>query len=168
MNELGLTVLCAASALLLHSASCGPSSPTPDELDALGTARLTIKAQPFLLWVADDSAEQTQGLMFVTAERMTTLSDGTERGMIFIFDHEREMSFWMKNTIIPLDIAYVDSQGKIVKTYTMAALDDRIGQYTSDAPARYAIEVNAGVWDRLGVTAGDRIEIPSTLLKHAP
>ena len=74
----------------------------------------------------------------------------------------------MKNTIIPLDIAYVDSQGKIVKTYTMAALDDRIGQYTSDAPARYAIEVNAGVWDRLGVTAGDRIEIPSTLLKHAP
>lgn len=147
-------------------ASCAPSE--PNDLDALGKATMTIEGQAFELWVADDATEQARGLMFVTAEQMAKKDDGTERGMIFVFDRERHLSFWMKNTIIPLDIAYVDAAGKITATYTMAPLDTRVNQYPSQSPARFAIEVNAGVWERLGVAAGDTLQIPQTVLKRVP
>ena len=150
----------------LYGASCAPKR--IEELEKLGTVRLSIKQQPFELWIADDITEQTQGLMFVTAERMSPLPDGTERGMIFAFDHEQALNFWMRNTIIPLDIAYLNSDGVVVATYTMAPLDERPGQYPSGSPAKYAIEVNAGVWDRIGLRPGDAIKIPSPVLKRLP
>ena len=103
--------------------------------------------------------------MFITSEQMADLPDGTRRGMLFVFDYERVRSFWMKNTIIPLDIAYLDTNGIIVAPHTMAPLDDRHGQYSSQLPARYAIEVNAGVWQQLDVRKGDLIEIPTSALK---
>jgi uncharacterized membrane protein (UPF0127 family) len=106
--------------------------------------------------------------MQVTSDQMAPLPDGTERGMLFIFDHEQYLSFWMKDTIIPLDIAYLDTSGIVVATHTMAPLDDRWGQYPSGSPARYAIEVNAGVWEDLGLRAGDHIDIPGSVLKRAP
>lgn len=163
-TAMGIMISCAATAM--YGTTCTPKR--VEELDKLGTVRLSIKQQAFELWIADDASEQTQGLMFVTAERMAPLPDGTERGMIFAFDHERILTFWMKNTIIPLDIAYLDSSGKVVSTYTMAPLDERQGQYPSASPALYAIEVNAGVWERIGLRAGDTIEIPSAVRKRSP
>ena len=159
-------VLLSSLAMAAYGASCTPKR--VEELEKLGTVRVPIKGQPFELWIADDFSEQAQGLMFVTAERMAPLPDGTERGMIFIFDHEQVRNFWMKNTIIPLDIAYLDADGLVVATYTMAPLDGRSGQYPSGSPAKYAIEVNAGVWGRIGFHAGDALEIPSTVLKRSP
>lgn len=159
-----LALLCLAAQWV--SLSC--SQRKADPLDELGTVRITIKDKPFLLWVADEPEEQTRGLMHVTADRMASLPDGTRRGMIFVFNHEGYRSFWMKNTIIPLDIAYLDSNGKVVSTHTMIPLDDRPGQYPSGAPARFAIEVKADVWSQLGLQAGDRIEIPRSVLKKAP
>lgn len=151
-------------ALVLQGVSCTPKP--PEELDAWGTVDMTLANQKFQLWIADDRGEQEQGLMHVTAERMSARSDGTERGMIFVFDHERILSFWMKNTIIPLDIAYVDTDGFVVSIYTMAPLDTRQNQYPSGLPARYAIEVNAGVYERLGLVEGDKIDIPASLLNR--
>jgi len=153
--------------MFLHGLSCTPA-PSPDKLDELGLMELSIRGQAFRLWIADEFAEHTNGLMQVSAERMARLPDGTERGMIFVFDHPRELSFWMRNTIIPLDIAYLDSDGTVVKTYTMAALDDRPGKYPSIQPAQFAIEVNAGVWSRIGLQSGDQIAIPAPLLKRRP
>ncbi len=163
-RALGAIVLSLAAAL--HLASCSPTK--PNELDKLGTMKLTIKGQAFELWIADNSTERARGLMEVTAEQMAPLPDGTKRGMLFVFEYEQYMSFWMKNTIIPLDIAYLDSDGKVVATYTMAPLDDRAGQYLSNSPARFAIEVNADVFAKLGVGVGDRIEIPTSVLKGKP
>jgi len=159
-------MLLSCLAMSLYGASCAPKR--AEELDKLGTVHLSIKGQPFELWIADGVSEQTQGLMFVSAERMAPLPDGTQRGMIFAFDHEQILNFWMKNTIIPLDIAYLDADGLVVATHTMAPLDERPGQYPSGAPAKYAIEVNAGVWGRIGVYPGDVVAIPSTLLKRSP
>ncbi len=150
----------------LYVTSCTPTE--PNELDKLGTVRLTIKGQPFELWIADEYEEHQRGLMFVTAEQMADLPDGTKRGMLFVFDRERHLSFWMKNTIIPLDVAYLDSDGIVVATHTMVALDNRSGQYPSGSPARFAVEVNANVWSDLGVQAGDHIQIPASALKHTP
>ncbi len=159
---IGLLSLAAAVSL----SDC--SRREPNRLNSLGTVHLTINDQPFELWIADENAEQERGLMFITAEEMAPLPDGTKRGMLFVFAHERYRSFWMKNTIIPLDIAYLDSEGIIVAIHTMVPLDDRLGQYTSRRPARYAIEVNADVLHNLGVKEGDRIAIPASVLNRTP
>ncbi|MGB2986181.1 MAG: DUF192 domain-containing protein [Phycisphaerae bacterium] len=161
-----MAVLLSASAAAMWVTGCTPTE--PNELDKLGTVRLSIEDQTFELWIANDPKERDHGLMFVTAEQMAPLPDGTQRGMLFVFDYEQRLAFWMKNTIIPLDIAYLDSNGKIVATHTMAPLDTRFGQYPSGSPARYAIEVNAGVLADLGVQAGNTIEIPTSALKGSP
>lgn len=142
----------------LAGVNCSPSA--PNELDQLGTMRLSIKGQEFELWVADEISETTRGLMYVTAEQMAPLADGTERGMIFIFSFEQQLAFWMKNTIIPLDIAYLKSDGTVVSVHTMAAMDT--ASVPSAAPARFAIEVNADVFISLGVQPGDKIALPAT------
>ncbi len=162
MNTTAALIAAMMFTVLLQGVSCTPKP--PEELDVWGTVDMTMANQKFRLWIADDGGEQAQGLMHVSAERMSPMDDGTERGMIFVFDHELILSFWMKNTIIPLDIAYVDTDGFVVSIYTMTALDTRSNQYPSTSPARYAIEVNAGVYERLGVREGDKLDIPSSLL----
>ncbi len=159
-------VVLFASTTIVTAMNCSPSE--PNELDKLGTVDVTIKGQSFKLWIADSHAESTRGLMFVSREQMTDLPDGTRRGMIFVFDSDQHLSFWMKNTIIPLDIAYVTTAGKVTATHTMAPLDERTGQYPSKSPARFAIEVNADVWKKIGLKVDDPIEIPRSVLNPAP
>jgi len=165
MNFTALLATVVSVAVLFYGSSC--AQPNPEELDKLGFVDMTIKGQSFHLWVADDRDEQTNGLMFVTAERMADLPDGPHRGMIFVFDHEQELNFWMKNTIIPLDIAYLDSKGVVVNKYTMAPLDERPNQYPSAKPARFAIEVNSGVFTDLKLAPGESITISASILKHS-
>ena len=143
---------------MMQVVGCTPTE--PNNLDALGTVDLIIKDQAFRLWVADSTDEQTRGLMYITADEMAPLPDGTQRGMLFKFDRARPLSFWMKNTIIPLDIAYLDSDGAVVAMYTMAPLDTSLNNYPSIRPAMYAIEVNADVFSDLGLKVGEVIEIP--------
>ncbi len=84
--------------------------------------------------------------------------------MLFLFDQEMVLSFWMSNTITALDIAYIAPDGRIVKTYTMAPLETRI--YPSIEPAQFALEVRAGLFAELGIVAGTYVEIPDSLLKR--
>lgn len=150
----------------LVNVNCTPTKPNP--LDKLGTVDLSIKGQAFTLWIADSADEKEHGLMFVTREQMTDLQGGTRRGMIFVFGSERQRSFWMKNTIIALDIAYLDAKGTVLSMHTMVALDDRHGQYPSNGPAMFAIEVNAAVYAEIGLRVGDRIDIPPDLRNRTP
>lgn len=158
-----LLVLLVTGLVFVSGTMCSPSE--PNRLDGLGKFRMDIKGQTVELWIANTFDEQSKGLMFVTAEEMAPLSDGTERGMLFVFDFSGRDSFWMKNTIIPLDIAYISAAGVVVSTYTMTPLDDRHNQYPPAALYRYAIELNAGLWERLGVKPGDTIQIPAEALK---
>ena len=155
-------MLMVTSAML--SSACSPSD--PNELEKLGTIQMTLKGQKFELWIADEPHEQTRGLMFITADQMTPLPDGTERGMIFVFDHEQPLSFWMKNTVIPLDIAYISSDGVVVSIFTMPPLVTRT--FPSGKPAQFAIEVNASRYNKIGIQPGDQIDIPATILKRLP
>ena len=156
----------ALGGMSLVNVNCTPTKPNP--LDKLGTVDLSVKGKAFRLWVADAPDEQEHGLMFVTREQMADLPDGTRRGMIFVFGSERQRSFWMKNTIIPLDIVYLDAHGTVLTMHTMVALDDRHGQYPSNGPAKYAIEVNADVYAKIGLRVGDAIDIPSDLHNRNP
>ena len=131
-----------------------------NDLDSMSTAKLSIGETEFQTWIANTDEEREKGLMFVEAEQMQPLEDGTLRGMLFVFDSERQLNFWMKDTIIPLDIAYARSDGTIIKIHTMTPLDTRLGQYPSGEPARVALEVNAGVFAAKGISEGDVIAIP--------
>jgi uncharacterized membrane protein (UPF0127 family) len=103
--------------------------------------------------LADDDFERARGLMYRTAL-------AKDRGMLFIFDEEQKLSFWMKNTLIPLSIAFMDSEGRIVDIQDMKALDDDPPHYVSADPARYALEVNQGFFVERGVKVGDRADLP--------
>ncbi len=131
-----------------------------NDLDSMSTTKLSIGETEFQAWVANTNEQREKGLMFVEAEQMQLLEDGSERGMLFIFEREHNLNFWMKDTYIPLDIAYARSDGTIVKIHTMTPLDTRFNQYPSGEPARYALEVNAGVFAAKGIGEGDVIEIP--------
>ena len=104
--------------------------------------------------IADDRAERERGLM----ERTALAED---RGMIFVFPRERYLSFWMKNTLIPLSVAYINSDGRIVDIQDMEPLDTT--PHPSAEPAQYALEVNQGFYEERGVEVGDTVELPPGL-----
>jgi len=145
-----------------------------NNLSAMDTARIQIGEHTFEVWLAAEPHQQELGLMQVTVEELEPipadeaagLPQGAERGMLFVFDNEQLRSFWMLNTITALDIAYIRSDGTIVKTHTMAPLETRL--YPSVEPAQYALEVRAGLLADLGIEIGDHVEIPDTVLKGRP
>ncbi|MGB3632459.1 MAG: DUF192 domain-containing protein, partial [Rubrobacteraceae bacterium] len=92
---------------------------------------------------------------------MNRTSLGEDRGMLFVFEEEATLSFWMKNTLIPLSVAYIDSEGRIVDIQKMEPLDDDPPHYASAEPAQYALEVNQGFFEERGVEVGDMAELPA-------
>ena len=81
-----------------------------------------------------------------------------DAGMLFVFEEERTLSFWMKGTLIPLDILFIDGEQRIVDIQTMVPEPGvptrNLTVYPSAEPAIYALEVNAGVAAELGLTVG--------------
>jgi uncharacterized membrane protein (UPF0127 family) len=142
---------------VLAGSGCGSAS--PDELDQLGTVKVSIGGAAFRLWIADDEEERARGLMHVTPERLRPLVDGTGRGMIFVYESDEPRDFWMKDTYVPLDLANLDAGGTVVDIHTMTPLDERRGQSRSARPACYAIVVIAGCFRALGLRPGDRLDL---------
>ena len=99
--------------------------------------------------IASTPKERERGLMFRT-------SLGENNGMLFIFEYDDYLSFWMKNTVIPLDIAFVDSHGIIRDIYQMIPLDTSIF-YNSSIPVRYAIEVNQWWFKKNNIAKGAKV-----------
>jgi uncharacterized protein len=79
------------------------------------------------------------------------------KGMLFVFDGLDYHSFWMKNTYIPLSIAFITEGKKIIQIEDMAPLDT-ISFHTSIIPVKYAVEVNEGWFRRHNVKVGDRVK----------
>jgi uncharacterized protein len=103
--------------------------------------------------VADDEAERARGLML-----RTSLPD--DAGMVFLYPEPTEGSFWMKNTLIPLSIAFFDAEGTILRILDMEPCrEDPCPLYTPGVAFTGALEVNLGAFTRLGVLEGDRIEL---------
>ncbi len=102
--------------------------------------------------IADTQETRNRGFM----ER-EQIPDGT--GMIFIFERDQILSFWMKNTPHPLSIAYIDSTGKIRDIYHMTPFS--MANWTSTVSVRYALEVPQGWFEKEGIVVGDKVIIPS-------
>lgn len=112
----------------------------------LPTTTISVDGHDVLVEIADEDPEREQGLMH--RESMPA-----DEGMLFVYPEERPRSFWMKDTRIPLSIAYADSKGKIVKILDMKPYDT--GRYQSLYPAMYALEMNQGWFASHDVAEGD-------------
>jgi hypothetical protein len=103
--------------------------------------------------VADDEAERAQGLMHV--EEM-----GTLEGMLFVYEEPQPVSFWMHNTLIPLDMIFVGEDGTITAIHENAIPMDRTSIPGGDA-VQFVLEVNGGLTERLGIEPGDLLQHPA-------
>ena len=99
--------------------------------------------------VAAHERDRQKGLMY-------RMSLDKNSGMLFVFSRDKRLSFWMKNTYIPLDVAFIDSSGVIKDIYQMKPLDTSVF-YSSSSEVRYALEVNQWWFAQNGITVGDRI-----------
>lgn len=109
--------------------------------------------QRYAVEVADDDAERARGLMF--REELAR-----DHGMLFIHEREEEQAYWMKNTKIPLDILYFDSDRQLVsqqRDVPPCSLGNACPPYPSGVPARYVLELNAGEAARLQLENGARM-----------
>jgi uncharacterized protein len=147
------TLLACALLLALGLASCADAknkavtdSPNPT------LKALTLKVGPsqVLAEIARTETERERGLMF-----RTSLADGA--GMLFVFDKDDRLAFWMKNTKIPLSLAYIASDGTIRQ---IADLEPgSLASVQAERSVRYALEVPRGWFDRAGVGVGDKVDL---------
>jgi len=107
---------------------------------------------PFAVELATNGVERAVGLMF-----RKELPKG--RGMLFDFQQEQAVAFWMRNTYIPLDMIFIRSDGRILRiAENTEPLSERI--ISSGGPVRAVLEVVAGTAKKYGITAGDRVASP--------
>ncbi len=104
------------------------------------------------LWVAASARTRDRGLMFI--HKMPN-----NCGMLFVFRRIRPQTFWMKHTLIPLDVIFLNQHGVIVRHYFMPP-DNGKKRYPSGQPIHYAIELNAGEFQRLHLRDSMHISIP--------
>lgn len=149
----------SALAVLATLAAC-PSSQGGGR-DAGGPPRVVVesggRAHSVTVEVAADPAARERGLMY--RQRLEP-----DRGMLFVFDREGEQSFWMKNTLVALDMIFISGEGRVVGIVHRAeplTLTPRVG-----GPCRYVLEVVGGWAEAQGVAVGDRIRFENLGLRR--
>ena len=141
----------AVATLLLLAIACTGTDETPDR----PPSRVEFDGADAVLYVdvADSAEERSDGLMGVE-----TLP--ADDGMAFVFDEPVESTFWMKDTLIPLSVAFVDEAGRVIGVRDMQPCEaEACPSYGVDEPYVLAIEANLGWFDEHGVGPGDRAEL---------
>lgn len=116
-------------------------------------AVLHIADRDLTVEVAQTSAERERGL----GGRTSLAQDA---GMLFVFQNPARYGFWMKDTLIPLDMIWIDRDGKIVDLVQDVQPDSYPTVYTPKSPAQYVLEVNAGFARRYGIVADQAVILP--------
>lgn len=115
----------------------------------LPLVELSIKGSKLKAELANDASTRTVGLM-------NRFSLKTDHGMLFVFAQSEPLAFWMKNTFVPLSIAYIDNKGVIVNIVDMKPQDE--STHPSAGPAMFALEMKQGWFKSRGIVAGDKVE----------
>jgi len=132
--------------------------------DALPKATITLAEQQFVVELSYTNASREKGLMHRKEIPANT-------GMLFIHDKEQELSYWMKNCLIDMDILFIKADGTITAIHTMTVLPDpdipdwEIPGYPSNGAVKYALEIGAGMAKKLGFKKGAKIEFPEKIKK---
>jgi hypothetical protein len=147
-QTLSLVAAAIAASLFAFSAEA--------QLQRFATSELTIVGATgphrFTVEVAETPEQMEQGLMF----RRTMPPDA---GMLFDYKTPTVATMWMRNTLIPLDMLFVDAQGRIVNIHERA-VPQTLDVIAAEAPVRAVIELNGGTAARLGIAPGDRVQHP--------
>jgi uncharacterized membrane protein (UPF0127 family) len=122
------------------------------------TVEMRVNGHVFTVELARTPEERARGLMF-------RKSLPENRGMLFVYREDQHLSFWMKNTEIPLSIAFISKDGTIREIRNMEPFS--LASVESKNAVRYALEVPQGNFSRLGIKPGDRFEIPPEALEGA-
>ncbi|MEP6994785.1 MAG: DUF192 domain-containing protein [Acidobacteriota bacterium] len=156
------TRIFAALAAAVIASACGAApgaSPTPAATPASTTAAAGPRVEMpsgavYRLELALTPEEQAQGLMY-----RESLPERT--GMLFIFNEDAPHQFWMKNTMIPLDMIWLDAAGKVlfVSAATPPCKADPCGTYGPEAPARQVLEIAGGLAAKERITVGSQLKI---------
>ena len=161
-----MTGLLLATLLVLSSPPAAPQAPRSDPTAEIWDGPLPDRgalvvrdvfggAHRITVEIADTGALRTRGLMW-----RTELPEGT--GMLFIFPSEVVQSFWMRNTLIPLDMLFIDKQGRVVGV-VQAAEPRTLTSRTVGKPSLYVLEVPGGWSTRNAVRAGSMVELEGGL-----
>jgi uncharacterized membrane protein (UPF0127 family) len=133
----------AAATLALLGASLAASAAD------LPTVELSGNGQRIVAEIAATEATRTTGLM-------NRFSLQPDHGMLFVFREAHLQAFWMKNTYVPLSIAFIGADGRILNIEDMAPLTE--STHPSRGPALYALEMKKGWFAQHGIVAGDPIQ----------
>jgi uncharacterized protein len=153
-----MPVLLLGLGLTNTSCAAGPAAPPNLEpLDNFPQTTLNIltpdaRRHPFRIWVADSAARREQGLMFVKA-----LPENT--GMLFVFDRPQKIQMWMKNTLISLDMVFIDADGRIDSIATNAT-PMSLAIIDSRHAVLGVLELAGGSTEKLGIHAGGIVQHP--------
>jgi len=142
------------SFLIIKSTQTSNNQPTPDIPTPLKPTQLTINNHIFNLETAITPLEKSLGLM-----HRSHLNNKT--GMLFIFDDNKPRSFWMKNTLIPLDLIFINDNYQIIdiKHNFQPCIIEPCKSYTSKEPAMYVLEINGGLAKELNIKTENFIKI---------
>jgi uncharacterized membrane protein (UPF0127 family) len=132
---------------LTHLTGCpaGESFEKQELVIQSGGGKVTLMAE-----IARTASQREQGLM-----HRKGLKDG--EGMLFVFERDEILSFWMKNTLVPLSIAFIAYDGRILEVHDMQP--GNLNPVHSSRSVRYALEVPQGWFNRVGIRPGDKLEI---------
>jgi uncharacterized protein len=148
-----LTIQPGGKSASTYTPRAEPSQPTAYMFKKQGELRFLTPKQDFIAGIdielAQNDSQRQLGLMY-----RDTLAEN--QGMMFVFDNEEVRAFWMKNTILSLDMIFVNARNEIVTIhkYTTPYSEE---SYESTKPAKYVIEVNAGYTDKRKISVGDRV-----------
>jgi uncharacterized membrane protein (UPF0127 family) len=117
--------------------------------DPLLTYTLRIKGHALRAELANDDETRQTGLMY--RQRLPEAA-----GMLFVYEAESRHAMWMRNTLIPLSVAFIDRRGQIINIEDMAPQTEEA--HAARAPAAYALEVNQGWFKKYNIKPGDRVE----------
>jgi len=138
-----------ATAFAVGSMALLPQSAAAQVNKGLPLVELTIGKAKLKAEVAADNNTRTVGLM-------NRFSLQPDHGMLFVFAQSQPLAFWMKNTYVPLSIAYIDAQGVILNILDMKPHDE--STHPSAGAALYALEMKQGWFKDRGIVAGNRVE----------
>ena len=116
--------------------------------DPLLTYPIKIKGHGARVEIAATEEEKRTGLMY-------RRSLGENGGMLFIYENEGRWAMWMKNTYVPLSVAFIDRNGRILNIEDMQPLTE--DSHQASGPAKYALEMNQGWFARRGIAKGDKV-----------
>lgn len=141
-----------SAAFALAFPACG-EKPAPRSGTKSVDDRFAIKvgARAVQMQIAALPPEVQRGLMF----RQTM---GWDEGMLFVFPRPQQMSFWMRNTTLPLDIGYFDAQGVLREIYPLHPLDEK-SVVSRGRDLKFALEMNQGWFKDRGVKPGDKLDL---------